>query len=24
VLFEHDNCRVADSGELIIVVGDVR
>jgi N-methylhydantoinase A len=24
VLFEHDNCRVAESGELIIVVGDVR
>jgi N-methylhydantoinase A len=24
VLFEHDSCRVADSGELIIVVGDVR
>ena len=24
VLFEHDKCRVADSGELIIVVGDVR
>jgi N-methylhydantoinase A len=24
VLFEHDNCRVADSGELIIAVGGVR